>query len=278
MMRPIAASESEMTKVRAAVRLKRCSLYLVPPNRMERPSPSSPLPMLDPVIDAFTTLVRPLERAMPAMISSAAFPKVALSNPPRPSPTRTASASVARPIQPATGMMPRAEQTNSAVGLMPPGQKRKMTASGTKTRSQSREGLSFRGPGISRLASAYQPVRPSVVAVVPASLFYELCNRTIFRAELHDAVLEMANTAHGTEDQPGAEHNQTEIKEHQRQQERQHLVQTVIARRGDERAQHGERQGEHSNTSAQGSKRSSFLSQENLDFAKNEIVRRWQSI
>ena len=158
-MRPIAASESEMTEVRAAVRLKRCSLYLVPPNRMERPSTSSTLPMIDPVMEAFTTLVRPLERAMPAMISSAAFPKVALSNPPRPSPTRAASVSVARPIQPATGMMPRAEQTKSAVGLMPPGQKRRRIASGTKIRSQSRDGLSFRGLGISRLASANQPVR-----------------------------------------------------------------------------------------------------------------------
>src|SRR6185437_7666506 len=88
MIKPIAASESEMTEVRAAVRLKRCSLYFVPPNRMERPSTSSTLPMIDPVMEAFTTLVRPLERAMPAMISSAAFPKVALSNPPRPSPTR----------------------------------------------------------------------------------------------------------------------------------------------------------------------------------------------
>ncbi len=123
---------------------------------MERPSTSSTLPMIDPVREAFTTLVRPLERAMPAMISSAAFPKVALSNPPKPSPTRAASASVARPIQPATGMIPRAEQTKSAVGLMPPGQKRRRTASGTKIRSQSRDGLSFRSRRISRLASANQ--------------------------------------------------------------------------------------------------------------------------
>src|SRR2546428_10278132 len=156
MIKPIAASESETTEVRAALPLKRCSLYLVPPNRMERPSTSSTLPMIDPVREAFTTLVRPLERAMPAMISSAAFPKVALSNPPRPSPTRAASASVARPIQPAIGMIPRAEQMKSAVGLMPPGQKRRNIASGTKIRSQSRDGLSFIRLGISRLASANQ--------------------------------------------------------------------------------------------------------------------------
>ena len=159
MTRPIAASESEITELVAAVRLKHCFLYLVPPIRMERPSTSNTLPIIDPVREAFTTLVRPLESAMPAMISSAAFPKVALSNPPKPSPTRAASASVARPIQPATGMMPRAEQTNSAVGLMPPGQKRRRIASGTKIRSQSRDGLSFRSLRISRLASANQPVK-----------------------------------------------------------------------------------------------------------------------
>src|SRR5215211_2172184 len=156
-MRPIAANESEMTEVRAAVRLKRCSLYLVPPIRMESPSTSSTLPMIDPVIEAFTTLVRPLERAMPAMISSAAFPKVALSNPPTPSPTRAASASVARPIQPATGIIPRAEHTKSAVELLPPAQKRRKMASGTKRSSQSSEGLNFRRLGISQLASPNQP-------------------------------------------------------------------------------------------------------------------------
>src|SRR5215211_148417 len=161
MMRPIPASDSETTELLAAVRLKRCSLYLVPPNTIERPSTNSTLPMIDPVREAFTTLVRPLDRAIPAMISSAAFPKVALSNPPRPSPTRAASASVARPIQPATGMIPRAEQTKSAVGLMPPGQKRRTIASGTKTRSQSRDSLSFKSPRISRLASANQPIRPA---------------------------------------------------------------------------------------------------------------------
>ena len=150
----------EMAEVRAPARLKYCSLYLTPPKRMERPRTSRTLPMIDPVIEAFTTLVRPLDSAMPAMISSAAFPKVALSNPPSPSPTRAASASVARPIQPATGTMPRAEQTKSAVGLLP-GQKRSRMASGTKIRSQSKDGLSFRSLRISRLASANQPVPSS---------------------------------------------------------------------------------------------------------------------
>ena len=142
-----------------AVRLKRCSLYLVPPNKIERPRTSSTFPMIDPVMEAFTTLVRPFDRAMPPMISSAAFPNVALSNPPSPSPTREASASVARPIQPATGTMPRAEQTKRAVGLIPPGQNRRRIAIGTKIRSQSSDGLSFKSLETSRLASANQPVR-----------------------------------------------------------------------------------------------------------------------
>ena len=40
--------------------------------------------MIEPVMDALTTLVRPFDKAMPAMINSAALPKVALSNPPYP--------------------------------------------------------------------------------------------------------------------------------------------------------------------------------------------------
>jgi hypothetical protein len=102
-------------------------------------------------------LVKPFERAIPAMINSAAFPKVALSNAPRPSPRRAASASVARPIQPASGTIPRAEQTKRPVGLIAPGQKRRKIASGTKIRSQSRDGLIFRSLGISRFASVNQP-------------------------------------------------------------------------------------------------------------------------
>ena len=60
MMRAIAASESEITEVRAPVLLKRCSLCFAPPSRMERPSTSRMLPMIDPVIDALTTLIWPL--------------------------------------------------------------------------------------------------------------------------------------------------------------------------------------------------------------------------
>ena len=58
----------------------------------------------------------------------------------------------------------------------------------------------------------------SVVAVVSAGQLYELCDRPIFIAQFADAVFEMVHAVDGTEDQPGAEHNQAEIEEHQRQQ------------------------------------------------------------
>src|SRR5205823_5181647 len=141
MTRAIAASESEITEVRAAVLLNSCSLCLNPPSRMDSPRTSRMLPMMDPVIEAFTTLVSPLESAMAAMISSAALPKVAFNSPPSPSPTRAASSSVARPIQPATGMIASPEQTKSAVGLTWPGQKRSANAIGAKIRSQFKDGF-----------------------------------------------------------------------------------------------------------------------------------------
>src|SRR5215207_1156585 len=51
---------------------------------------------------------------MMAMISSAALPKVAFSSPPTPSPIRSASSSVACPITPASGTIPRHEITKTA--------------------------------------------------------------------------------------------------------------------------------------------------------------------
>src|SRR5881227_1509127 len=152
MTRAIAASESEITEVRAPVLLNRCSLCLNPPSRMDSPRTSRMLPMMDPVIEAFTTLVSPLESAMPAMISSAALPRVAFNSPPSPSPTRAANSSVARPIQPATGTIAMAEQTKSAVGLAWPGQKRSANAIGAKIRSQFKDGFilinTARAPGL----------------------------------------------------------------------------------------------------------------------------------
>jgi hypothetical protein len=45
------------------------------------------------------------------------------------------SASVARPIHPASGIMPMAEQMKSAVGFSAPGQNRNVMAIGTNKRS-----------------------------------------------------------------------------------------------------------------------------------------------
>ena len=98
--------------------------------------------MIEPVIDAFTTAVSPLERAISAMINSAALPKVAFNNPPTPWPRCSASSSVARPIQPARGITAKQEQMNKAVSFPNCGQIRSTTATGTKTSSQLSEGFS----------------------------------------------------------------------------------------------------------------------------------------
>src|SRR6266487_3592415 len=99
MISAIAAREREIAEVRAPVRLKRCSLYFVPPHKIDSPSTSRMLPIIEPAIDALTTLLRPFESAITAMISSAALPNVAFNNPPAPSPIRVANTSVARPHQ-----------------------------------------------------------------------------------------------------------------------------------------------------------------------------------
>src|ERR1041384_5166432 len=82
MMSAMAANEREIPEVRAPLALKTCSLCFTPPNKAERPRTRRMLPMIEPVIEALTTPVSPFERAMPAMISSAAFPNVAFNNPP----------------------------------------------------------------------------------------------------------------------------------------------------------------------------------------------------
>src|ERR1700747_2482555 len=137
-----AARGSVVVEGRAAVLLKRCSRNFMPPARIETPNTSRTLPMIEPVIDAFTTPVSPFESAISAMINSAALPKVAFNNPPIPWPRRSASSSVARPIQPARGTTARQEQTNRAVLFPLCGQIRIMTATGAKTRSQLSEGFS----------------------------------------------------------------------------------------------------------------------------------------
>jgi hypothetical protein len=68
---------------------------------------------------------------------------VAFNNPPAPSPIRAANASVARPIQPASGIMPMAEQMKSSVGFSAPGQNRNAIAIGTNKRSQVSDSFNF---------------------------------------------------------------------------------------------------------------------------------------
>src|SRR5271165_7277094 len=137
-----AASVSVVVEVRAAVLLKRCSRNFMPPARTETPNTRRTLPMIEPVIDAFTTPASPFESAIMAMINSAALPKVAFNNPPTPWPRCSASSSVARPIQPAKGITARQEQMNKAVSFPNRGQIRSTTATGTKISSQLIEGFS----------------------------------------------------------------------------------------------------------------------------------------
>ena len=74
--------------------------------------------MIDPVSDAFTTVVSPFDSAISAIISSAALPKVALRNPPMPAPVRAESCWVARPNQPARGIMPNPAAMKSSDSLL----------------------------------------------------------------------------------------------------------------------------------------------------------------
>jgi hypothetical protein len=56
--------------------------FLRPPSRRLAPSTKRTFPMIEPMMEAFTTVVRPAERAKMVMMSSAALPKVALRMPP----------------------------------------------------------------------------------------------------------------------------------------------------------------------------------------------------
>src|SRR5215470_15577346 len=138
----MAARVSVVVEVRAAVLLKRCSRNFMPPARIETPNTSRTLPMIEPVIDAFTTPISPFESAISAMINSAALPKVAFNNPPTPWPRCSASSSVARPIQPARGTTARQEQMNKAVSFPNCGQTRSTMATGTKISSELSDGFS----------------------------------------------------------------------------------------------------------------------------------------
>jgi hypothetical protein len=112
-----AASIRVVADILTATALNVWRLRLRPPRNAESPSTSSVFPIMDPVSDALTTPVSPLDKAITARISSAAFPNVAFSNPPIPWPRRVAIWSVAFPIQCARGTMPSPAIIKSATSL-----------------------------------------------------------------------------------------------------------------------------------------------------------------
>ena len=69
--------------------------------------------MTEPASEPLTTSGRLSEIAKSAMISSGAFPKLALRNPPMPGPVCSAACSVASPISHASGMSAAQASTNS---------------------------------------------------------------------------------------------------------------------------------------------------------------------
>ena len=70
--------------------------------------------MIEPVIDALTTVMSPAWSAKKAMISSAMLPKVALRMPPTCGPVSAPSRSVDRPTIQASPRIPAAETMNTA--------------------------------------------------------------------------------------------------------------------------------------------------------------------
>jgi len=110
------------------VRLKRSTGRFRPPATNASPRMSSRLPMMLPVIDAFTTLMyvatfagsamtcAAARRPMMAMMSSAALPNVALSRPPMVGPVRAATCSVASPMRLASGSTATHATANTSSG------------------------------------------------------------------------------------------------------------------------------------------------------------------
>ena len=95
------------------------------------------LPRIEPVIEAFTTTIKPLDRAAKERINSGALPNVALSNPLIPGPARALRDSVARPSQAASGMSATPEIRNSKVSFFQAGTRWTKKASGTNKSNQS---------------------------------------------------------------------------------------------------------------------------------------------
>jgi hypothetical protein len=114
-------------------------------------------------------------------------------------------------------------------------------------------------------------------ATCPCSSFYELRDRPIFLAELPDAGLEVVNGADGISDIEGkvarvatSKLGNERVSMQWMERKTSHVV---LARACHKRAQHGHRQGEHGDTSAQGSQRGSFFSEEHLDLVEDDSVR-----
>jgi hypothetical protein len=99
--------------------------------------------MMEPVREAFTTSSSPARSAARARMSSAAFPRAAERKPPSAVPTCAESASVARPMRPASGTTARHAAAKTRAGR-PGAARRSTTAAGRKTRRASRGESRFR--------------------------------------------------------------------------------------------------------------------------------------
>ncbi len=96
-----------------------CLPFLRPPKSMAKPSTRRRFPRIEPVSEAKTSWIWPARMAERVIISSAAFPKVALRSPPMRGPDLSAKTSVASPSSFARGIMARAEVAKMAIPLIP---------------------------------------------------------------------------------------------------------------------------------------------------------------
>ena len=111
--------------------------------------------MIEPVIEALTTSMRPACRAKKAMISSAMLPKVAFRIPPTCGPVSAPRRSVERPTTQARPRIATAETTNRTVGSAPTTQARTIVTSETPSVASTRtRAIGERAPRIGRRAEA----------------------------------------------------------------------------------------------------------------------------
>ena len=96
-MRPIVARISEAAFMPTTSWSYCCTPFLRPPTSSDAPSTSSRLPMIEPVIDAWTTSIWPSRIRNAAMMISPMLPTVAFMIPPILGPAEMPSCSVAWP-------------------------------------------------------------------------------------------------------------------------------------------------------------------------------------